>query len=432
MNTVRRRLDSLEAYPSWFIIRLLLLTGFSWSLNAAECVLFTFARRKISRSVRMTTFAVEALGDGLFIGAVVGAPQFGHIAGAKGRRWALLLAKTLSLLGLVLSVMARKDYELIIARILAGIGFGGELPVATVLVHELTSKSMRGRMVALLHAFTGVGGVVGVALALSLEPRFGWRTASGRVTEAMQGVERLERAHGTRMIDDHAMLRDVSTEDLESSVEVVKPPMRDRATRVWMVWAAMELSGRALGIWTTMVLLGLAQIAGSVLASMMLEEVDPKKLLARCAASASLIAVVLSHSPWNGPVVIIGVCMVSALLAAGWSCALVYAPSNFSTEARGRGVGYAFGFSRLSAVIGAWLYPRMFNIWRVSVPAIAWMFAALLVAIVLWAVLPFWNGMLQFKEGAVLRDDRTTGSKVKLDDSESSVLLVRSHNKKEE
>ncbi|KAE9303551.1 hypothetical protein PR003_g21981 [Phytophthora rubi] len=478
MSTIRRRLDSLEAYPSWFFVRLLLLSGFSWSLNAAEYALYTLARRRVSKSVHMTTVAVESLGGGLFIGAVVGAPLFGHIAGIKGRRWALLLAKTLSLLGLVLSVMARRDVELISARILAGIGFGGELPVVTVLVHELTPKSMRSRVVALLHTFTGVGGIVGVALALMLEPRFGWRAAylvlsgsifcvgvlfyllpesprwlasSGRMPEAIQEVETLERAHRTRMIYDRAMVHDVSslvTEDLETSVEIVKPSGHDSTVRLWTMWIVMELSGYALGVyvpvlislwgfnmfsrWTTMVLLCFAQVAGSVLASMMLEEVGLKKLLFRCAASAALIVVILTHSPSNGPAVVIGTCAVSALLAASWSCVLVYAPANFSTEARGRGVGYAFGFSRLGAVIGAWLYPRMFNVWRMSVPAVAWVFAVLLVMVVLWVGLPVEHSNMAPKVGG-LPDDDKTGSKIKLliDERESPALLGRSHNKNE-
>ncbi|EGZ09568.1 hypothetical protein PHYSODRAFT_305054 [Phytophthora sojae] len=455
MNSVRRRLDSLEARSSWFFVRLLLLTSFSWALNAAEFVLYTCTRRSMVvsiskssfKSIRLAIHVLRPFGGGLFLGAVLGAPLFGRIADVKGRRWALLLAKSVSLFGLTLSILARKDYELMSARFLVGIGFGGELPVATVLVHELAPRGMQRRMVALLYAFAGVGGIVGLALNFVVEPMFGWRGAylvlcigmlyvgalcflfpksprwlasAGRETDAMAAVENLERVHASRLDYDRVTGEEsVQTEELEASVEAesltetAKPPVRDSAARVWILWAVLELSGYGLSVyvpllvslwgfnmfsrWTTRVLLGLSQVAGSVLASMMMEEVGPKKLLARCAASASLVAVILSHAPWDGPIVVIGVCMVSALLAAGWSCALVYAPSNFSTEVRGRGVGYAFGFSRLSAVIGAWLYPRMFNLWRVSVSAIAWIFAVLLVVVVLWIARPLERNSLQLQ-----------------------------------
>ncbi|KAE9000211.1 hypothetical protein PF010_g26887 [Phytophthora fragariae] len=488
MNSIRRRLDSLDAQSSWPFARLLILTGFSWAVNAAEFVLFSFTRRIMvvsmakssMTSIRLAIHVLRPFGGGLFIGAIVGAPLFGRIADAKGRRWALLLAKTLSLLGLTLSALARKDYELIAARILTGVGFGGELPVSAVLVHELAPKPMRHRMVAMLQAFTGVGAVVGLVLAWVVEPRFGWRGAylvlcvavlyvgvlcfvfpksprwlasAGRVKEAMAAVETLERAHATRVEYNRVPEDAVRTEELEASesetlVETVMPSVRDSTVRLWTMWAVMELSGYALGVyvpvlislwgfnmfsrWTTRVLLGLAQVVGSVRASMMLEEVGPKKLLVRCAASAALIAVILSYAPWNGPVVVVGTCAVSALLAASWSCVLVYAPANFSTEARGRGVGYAFGFSRLGAVIGSWLYPRIFNIWRMSVPAVAWVFAVLLVMTVLWVGLPFEHSSVESKESDEPTDLKTADKVDEEEDGDLSVVINRGKSHKDE
>ncbi|KAL3672593.1 hypothetical protein V7S43_001888 [Phytophthora oleae] len=117
------------------------------------------------------------MGGGVFIGAAVGGPLFGRIADSYGRRYALLLAKTLAMAGLLFCAMARKDYEVINARILAGIGLGGELPVAVTLVYKLTPISMRSRAVAILQAFTGIGGVLGVFLAFVVVPKFGWRSA---------------------------------------------------------------------------------------------------------------------------------------------------------------------------------------------------------------------------------------------------------------
>jgi len=438
MSAVGRRLDSLDARPSWIFARLLLLTGFSWALNAAEFVLFAKTRRPMAKSLHLRTNSKILVDVGVLLGAAVGGPLFGRIADSRGRRWALLAAKILSLAGLMLSAMATKDYELVAARILAGIGLGGELPVAATLVYELTPRSKRGRTVALLEAFSGVGGAVGVALALAVVPQFGWRVpylsicsgmfyvgmlclflpesprwlaSSGRVSEALSELEKLERAHGTRSVYSRVMtqelLPEIETQESTAvtgqtaNLSVFDHPVL--AVLQWTLWVVMALSSYALGVyvpvliglwgfnmlssWSTRVLLHLSQVVGSVLASLVLEKYALQEVLVCCTTSAAVVAVLLSHAPWNAPVVVVSTCTVSALLAASWSCLLVYTSRTFATKNRGRGLGCAFGFSRLSAVGGSWLYPHLFDVKRLSVPSIAWIFAGLLVAVVFGAFL---------------------------------------------
>ncbi|KAG1706778.1 hypothetical protein DVH05_027630 [Phytophthora capsici] len=438
LETVQQRLDSLDARLSWFYIRLLLLTGVSWAAHAAELVLFTFTRRLVAHNIGMGTHALEALGVGVFLGSALGGPLFGLLADARGRRSALLLAMMLSLLGLALSAVAKKDYHIIAARIVAGIGLGGELPAATVLVQELAPRPMQGRMVALLEAFTGVGGVIGVALAYGLAPQVGWRATYlmicgcvlytgvlrfgipesprwlacvGRVDEALLVVEKLERAHGARKQYDNLKTQDAATPVAVESVPTnarVKPSAFDKPVHtlvLWTLWLVMTMSSYALGCyiptlismsgfnmyesWSTVALLHGSQVFGCILAWWTMETRGRKKSMGAFAAAASVASVLLSYMPWYRFVVVIGTCSVSALLAGTWSCVLAYTPEHFETAVRARGVSYAFGFSRLGAAGGALLYPHMFDVWLMSVAAITWIFAGLLAAVVLGIVVPY-------------------------------------------
>ncbi|KAK1940049.1 putative niacin/nicotinamide transporter NaiP [Phytophthora citrophthora] len=416
---IHRRLDSLDSHLSWFYTRLLLLTGISWAIHTAELVLFLFTRSFVGRDVGMGTRALEALGVGIFVGSAIGGPVFGHLADTRGRRPALLIAMALSLAGLALSAVATKHYHVIIARTVAGIGLGGELPAATVLVQELAPRCMRGRVVALLEAFTGVGTVVGVALAFGLAPQIGWRVtylllcgsglyvavlrlgvpesprwlaSAGRVDEALLVLEKIEQAHG---------MRTPYTVQCESSavgISRIRWLFARQTLVLWSLWTVMALSAYALGTyvptlislwgfnifsrWSTMVLIGLAQIFGCVFASSVLDSYSHVQVLTCFTSLAALASVLTSNGPWTGPFVIVGTCSVSALLAASWSCVLVCAPETFATGCRGRGVGYAFGCSRLGATVGSLLYPHMFNVWVMSVSAITWVFSLLLVAVV--------------------------------------------------
>ncbi|OWZ22656.1 hypothetical protein PHMEG_0002600 [Phytophthora megakarya] len=466
MSSIRHRVDTLEAFPSWFYVRLLLLTGFSWAQNAAEFVLFVMTRQPMAENTRLHTFAVEAMGGGVLIGAAVGGPLFGRIADLQGRRWALLLAKTLSLVGLMACALATRDYEVISARILAGIGIGGELPVAATVVHEMTPRSMRGRMIALLEAFTGVGGIVGVMLAFVLVPQFGWRITylllcsgifyvgmlcfllpefpswlarSGRIVEAGATVENLEHAHGTRLIYDISLMKKTRTTEageVEEAVETGKSSAFDKrveAVMQWTLWIVMALSSNALGMyvpilisltgynmlsrWNTMMLLHMSQVLGSVLASLVLKEFGIKKVLVVSTSLAAIIAVILTYTPWYGSIVVMGTCTISLMLAASWSCVLVRVPTTFPVQVRGFGVGLAFGLGRLSSIGGSWLCPRMYNVWKLSVPAFAWVFASLLVIAVLVSTIPY------RRQSIKTPSDHNTKSKTKLD-----CTLVVGHN----
>jgi len=291
--------------------------------------------------------------------------------------------------------------------------------------------------VALLEAFTGLGGVVGVALAFGLAPQLGWRVtylaicgcvvyvgvlrfgipesprwlaSVGRVDEALLAVEKLEREHGRY---ENATVQDKPMTGEATTVTSLDPfPVSTLVLSV--LWAVMAVSAYALGVyvpslislwgfnmfsrWSTMALLGVAQAFGCVLASLVLGDCDRKQALVCFVAAAAVAAVVYSHAPWNGPLVIGGSFVVSAFIAASRSCVLVYAPENFKTNVRGRGVGYAFGLSRVGAIAGSLLPPHMFNVWLMSASTISWVFAALLVAVVGGVVLPYGKNTLACEE----------------------------------
>nr|KAE8929474.1 hypothetical protein PF009_g20405 [Phytophthora fragariae] len=410
LETIHQRLEALDAGLSTFYVRLLLLTGFSWVVRTAELVLFTFTRDLIDNDVGMGTTALQTLGTGEFIGAAI---------------------------GLALSALATSDYVLIIARIVAGAGLGGELPAAIVLVQELSPKSLRGPMVAWLEAFGGVGGIVGAALAFGLAPHFGWRNtywvicvcvlytgvlrcgipesprwlaSVGREDEALLVVEKLEREHRARLNYENVKMQETSTLVVVDSVPSVAKTSStfDKPVHtlvLWTLWAVMTLSSYVLGVyvptlislsgfnmyesWVGIVLLHGAQVVGCILASWVLKTRGHKQSLACFATLVSVAAILLSYAPWNRFVVVVGTCSVSLLLAGAWSCVLVYTPENYLTVVRARGVSYAFGFSRLAAAGGLLLYPHMFNVWLMTVSSITWVFTGLLAVTVIGFVVPW-------------------------------------------
>ncbi|KAL3672590.1 hypothetical protein V7S43_001885 [Phytophthora oleae] len=427
-NSVNTRLDALEPRLSCFYVRLLLLTGVSWAIQAAELALLVFTRLLVANDIGMGTPVLEIFGASIFMGSMAGGPIFGHIADRFGRRTALMIAMVFALGGLAVSARASVEYVLIIGRVATGLGFGGQLASTVVLVQELAPRSMRGRVVSLLDAFTGIGGLVGLALAYAVAPRLEWRTtylvtcglvlyavvlrftvpesprwlaSVGRTEEAITIVEKIEHSYA-RILKEELDF----TTDLESPSSTPKPSRIKRMIPtlvVWILWIAMTMSSYALGVyvptlislngynvfasWRTIGVLNIAQVAGSCAAATVVDTFGPHRSFAAFATMAAVFSVALSYAAWCQAIVIGVSFVVTALLSACWSCVLTHTPGYYSTAHRGRGMGYAVGASRLAAVGGCYLYPHMFNVWVVSVPVLCWIFGGVL-AIVAVGVVP--------------------------------------------
>ncbi|KAK1940053.1 putative transporter svop-1 [Phytophthora citrophthora] len=433
-HSVDARLDALEPRLSSFYVRLLLLTGVSWAIQAVELALLVFTRFLVANDIGMGTPVLEIFGASIFMGAMAGGPIFGHIADRFGRRLALVIAMVFSLGGLVVSARASAGYMLIIGRVVAGLGFGGQLSSTVVLIQEFTPQSMRGRMVSLLDAFTGIGGLAGLALAYVVAPRLEWRTtylvtcglvlhavvlrftvpesprwltSVGRTEEAIAIVEKIENSH-VRQTPENGILKeelDFST-GLESPSSTAKPSRLQKTVPtlvIWILWIAMTMSSYALGIyvptlislngynvfasWRTIGTLNIAQVVGSCVASTVVDTFGPRRSFAAFAMMTTIFSVALSYAAWCKAIVIGVSFVVTALLSACWSCVLTHTPGYYSTSHRGRGMGYAVGVSRLAAVGGCYLYPHMFNVWVLSVPVLCWVFGGIL-AVVAVGIVP--------------------------------------------
>lgn len=109
------------------------------------------------------------------LGMALGAAAGGWIGDRLGRRIGMI-ASTITF-GLATCGMALSSnlWELGALRFVAGLGLGGALPTATVLVAEFTPPSRRSLAVSISIICIPIGGIVGGLFAAPLLPIIGWR-----------------------------------------------------------------------------------------------------------------------------------------------------------------------------------------------------------------------------------------------------------------
>ncbi len=102
-------------------------------------------------------------------------PLFGKLSDIYGRRPIYAAAMALFLLGSLLCGLAQSIEQLIIFRAVQGLGAGGLLPLAFIIVGDLFTFEQRARMQGLFSGVWGVSSVIGPLLGGFLVDQVTWR-----------------------------------------------------------------------------------------------------------------------------------------------------------------------------------------------------------------------------------------------------------------
>src|SRR5512145_2357845 len=102
-------------------------------------------------------------------------PLYGKLSDIYGRRNLYVSAMALFLVGSVWCGLANSMTSLIFARALQGIGAGGIMPLAFILIGEMFTLEQRAKMQGLFSGVWGVSSIVGPLLGGFLVDQLSWR-----------------------------------------------------------------------------------------------------------------------------------------------------------------------------------------------------------------------------------------------------------------
>ena len=155
--------------------RALFAAQIGWMLDAMDFLLFTFAVLPIQKEFALSSATMGALSSVALIASAFGGIAFGRLADRIGR----VRAMTFSILlysgataGLATSTAL---WQLVVWRMLVGLGMGGECSCGSVLVAETWPAEHRGKAMGIMQSGWAIGGLFAAALSALLLERAGWR-----------------------------------------------------------------------------------------------------------------------------------------------------------------------------------------------------------------------------------------------------------------
>lgn len=145
--------------------RMVITAGIGFFTDAYDLFIIGVVTVILSPIWKLSTLQVSLLNGAALASAAFGAVFFGWLSDRFGRKRMYGFEIMLLFIGTILSAISPNYVALFLARILVGIGIGGDYPTSAAVTSESANRKNRGLLVLLVFGMQALGLVVGPLLA---------------------------------------------------------------------------------------------------------------------------------------------------------------------------------------------------------------------------------------------------------------------------
>jgi putative MFS transporter len=381
---VGRSLD--EAKISSLHVRAIALIAAGYFFDVIDLIVLGSLIPDMLQSNFATGPQAALVGTFTVLGMFIGAAGQGEFSDRFGRKtvyqFNLLIFGTFTILG----ALAPTVTWLMAARFIAGLGLGGEQPLAFAYAGEYSPKRIRGRILAIVHFFGGaLVWPIASLFTLAFRDSIGWRgvwivigigalivwlfrftlpesprylSTHGKGEEALGILKRLGIAGPTE-----SLATDAARDTRSDPIAIVFRMFPVRVVAGMICFSAFFGVAIGLGTWLPNIMTekgftitkSLTYTFGMTLAVpcaslFMMYALDRfgRKITSACAyVAAGIMAVVFAHAATDTQLLVAGFIMIFCIQVAG-NAMQIFASEVFPTNARASGFGWAAGVGRLA------------------------------------------------------------------------------------
>jgi putative MFS transporter len=359
--------------------RLIFATGMAWMFDAMDVLLLSFILVAASHELGLTKG-----GEGLImlvnnVGMLIGAFLFGWLADLWGRRPTFMLTLALYSLGMGLTAFVSSASELAAVRFFTGLGLGGELPVVSSFVSELSPPDRRGRNVVLLESFWSVGVILAAAIAYLAFPRFGWRAPllalsavalyalAIRTTlpESPQWLRLRDPARAQAIANEYGVT--LESAGRHSARELLTDGLRTQTLVLWASWLLLAFGYYGIFLWLPTMLvrrgysivkafgyslaMDVIELPGYFTAAYLIERLGRKPSLLAFMTGYGAATVAFALAPSTAWLLASGG-ILNFFNGGAWGLIYAYTPESFPSDLRGTGMGSSGSMARVGMIVG--------------------------------------------------------------------------------
>ncbi|HWQ17814.1 MAG TPA: MFS transporter [Sulfolobales archaeon] len=339
--------------------RLILVSGFGWMFDAMDILMLSYILAYLGNQLGWggVERSIVILANNL--GLLIGATLFGYLADIIGRKKVFMITLGMYSVLAAFQGFIRDHVDLAIVRFFMGLGLGGELPVASTMVSELSRPEERGRNVILLESFWAYGTILAAAISAFLMPRIGYTNTMLLLSLTALYIVVLRRSIPEPIIERASRSR-VAIADLITTSR--------RVTLIsWTAWFSIAFGYYGAFLWLPQILvskgfgvirsleytfyMALAQIPGYFSAAYMVERLGRRPTfiayMVASAVSAYLLAISTSHID-----ILLWGSLLNFFNLGAWGVIYAYTPELFKAPYRATGTGSSGSLARVGMIIG--------------------------------------------------------------------------------
>jgi MFS family permease len=155
--------------------RALVAASLGWMLDSMDVMLYALVLGPVQQEMHLSASLSGAMMSVTLVSAAAGGILFGWFADRAGRVRALTASVLIYSIATALCGFTHTAAQLMLCRVILGLGMGGEWASGAALVAETWPARHRGKALALVQSSWAVGFALGAALVAVILPRFGWR-----------------------------------------------------------------------------------------------------------------------------------------------------------------------------------------------------------------------------------------------------------------
>jgi MFS family permease len=155
--------------------RTLLAGGLGWMLDAMDVMLLAMVLDNVMADFHISKAIAGLVSSYSLVASALGGVLFGFLADRIGRTRALMASILVYSLASGACGLSTTVGQLILFRILLGLGMGGEWATGAALIAETWPAEHRGKALGLMQSSWAIGEMIAAGVTLLVLPRFGWR-----------------------------------------------------------------------------------------------------------------------------------------------------------------------------------------------------------------------------------------------------------------
>jgi MFS transporter, AAHS family, 4-hydroxybenzoate transporter len=375
-------------------------------LTAAMCSVLVFTDGFDAQSMGFVAPALAAqlhltraalgplLSSGLF-GMMIGALIFGPLADRFGRKPIIVISVFLFGILSLLTATATTAQEILVYRLLTGLGLGGAMPNAIALTGEYTPKRFRATGIMTMFVGFTLGGASGGFVAAGLISRFGWQSVFivGGIFPCIAAVLALffmpesirflvlkggQEHRVSRYLKRIAPSADISpatnfeVAEERSAGFVVKQLFTDGRAGVtlllWVMffmnlldlyfltgWLPTVMSDAGVAVQTAILISSLFQlggVTGNLVLGRVIDRTMSFRVLGLLYLLSALCVFFIGGAGGSVPLLVVSVFATGLTVLGGQSSSNALTSTYYPTAIRSTGLGWALGMGRVGSIVG--------------------------------------------------------------------------------